>query len=49
MTISEKSPEIAAEIEAGKFNFADALEDIHTNIEVRLIPRLAELPDATEE
>jgi argininosuccinate lyase len=27
---------IAAEIEAGRFTFSDALEDIHTNIEVRL-------------
>jgi len=28
--------QIAGEIEAEKFNFLDALEDIHTNIEVRL-------------
>jgi argininosuccinate lyase len=28
--------QIACEIEAGEFTFSDALEDIHTNIEVRL-------------
>jgi argininosuccinate lyase len=33
---------IAAEIEAGKFNFSDALEDIHTNIEVRLTELIGE-------
>ncbi len=34
--------DIAAEIEAGKFEFADALEDIHTNIEVRLTQMLGD-------
>ncbi len=34
--------EIAAEIEAGRFVFADALEDIHTNVEVRLTERIGE-------
>jgi len=34
--------EIAAEIEAGGFNFSDALEDIHTNIEVRLTEKLGD-------
>jgi argininosuccinate lyase len=33
---------IAGEIEAGTFNFADALEDIHTNIEVRLTERIGD-------
>jgi argininosuccinate lyase len=33
---------IAGEIEAGTFTFADALEDIHTNIEVRLTERIGE-------
>ncbi len=33
---------IAGEIEAGKFEFADALEDIHTNIEVRLTEKIGE-------
>ncbi|OYV44908.1 MAG: argininosuccinate lyase [Acidocella sp. 20-57-95] len=33
---------IAAEIEAGKFTFVDALEDIHTNIEVRLTERIGD-------
>jgi argininosuccinate lyase len=33
---------IAAEIKAGKFNFSDALEDIHTNIEVRLTELIGE-------
>jgi argininosuccinate lyase len=33
---------IASEIEAGKFDFSDALEDIHTNIEVRLTERIGE-------
>ncbi len=35
---------IAAEIEAQKFDFADALEDIHTNIEVRLTEKLGGTP-----
>jgi argininosuccinate lyase len=34
--------EIAGEIEAGTFEFSDALEDIHTNIEVRLTERIGE-------
>ncbi len=34
--------EIAAEIEAGNFDFSDALEDIHTNIEVRLTEKLGD-------
>jgi argininosuccinate lyase len=34
--------EIAAEIEAGKFDFNGALEDIHTNIEVRLTEKLGD-------
>ncbi len=33
---------IAAEIEDQKFEFADALEDIHTNIEVRLTEKLGD-------
>ena len=33
---------IAAEIEAGTFPFADALEDIHMNIEARLAERIGE-------
>jgi argininosuccinate lyase len=33
---------IAAEIEAGRFPFADALEDIHMNIEARLVERVGE-------
>jgi argininosuccinate lyase len=33
---------IAGEIEAGTFSFADALEDIHTNIEVRLTERIGD-------
>ena len=33
---------IAGEIEAGTFTFADALEDIHTNIEVRLTERIGD-------
>ncbi len=34
--------EIAAEIEAGTFKFSDALEDIHTNVEVRLTERIGD-------
>ena len=34
--------DIAAEIAAGRFAFSDALEDIHTNIEVRLGERIGE-------
>ena len=34
--------EIAAEIEDQKFNFVDALEDIHTNIEVRLTEKIGD-------
>ncbi|MDD2704938.1 MAG: argininosuccinate lyase [Acidocella sp.] len=34
--------EIASEIEAGTFEFSDALEDIHTNVEVRLTERIGE-------
>jgi argininosuccinate lyase len=33
---------IAADIKAGKFDFSDALEDIHTNIEVRLTERIGD-------
>jgi argininosuccinate lyase len=33
---------IAAEIEAGRFVFSDALEDIHMNIEARLTERIGE-------
>lgn len=33
---------IGAEIEAGHFTFSEALEDIHTNIEVRLTERIGE-------
>jgi argininosuccinate lyase len=33
---------IAADIAAGKFEFLDALEDIHTNIEVRLTERIGD-------
>jgi argininosuccinate lyase len=33
---------IAAEIADGKFSFIDALEDIHTNIEVRLTEKIGE-------
>jgi argininosuccinate lyase len=33
---------IAAEIEAGHFNWSDALEDIHTNIEVRLTDKIGD-------
>jgi argininosuccinate lyase len=33
---------IAAEIEAGKFPFAEALEDIHMNIEARLAERIGD-------
>ncbi|MBR0646576.1 argininosuccinate lyase [Plastoroseomonas hellenica] len=33
---------IAAEIEAGRFEFSDALEDIHMNIEARLTERIGE-------
>src|SRR5690242_11052100 len=31
---------IAAEIEAGRFPFVEALEDIHMNIEARLVERI---------
>ncbi len=34
--------DIAAEIAAGRFEFSDGLEDIHTNIEVRLTARIGE-------
>ncbi len=34
--------EIAAQIEAGRFDFTDALEDIHMNIEARLTERIGE-------
>lgn len=34
--------EIAAEIEAGRFPFTEALEDIHMNIEARLTERIGE-------
>jgi argininosuccinate lyase len=33
---------IAAEIEAGQFSWSDALEDIHTNIEVRLTDKIGD-------
>lgn len=34
--------DIAADIESGNFTFLDALEDIHTNIEVRLTDKLGD-------
>ncbi len=34
--------DIANDIEDGRFGFADSLEDIHTNIEVRLTERIGE-------
>ncbi|NNM58064.1 lyase family protein, partial [Acidocella sp.] len=34
--------DIAAEIGAGTFKFSDTLEDIHTNVEVRLTERIGE-------
>ncbi len=34
--------EIAAEIEAGRFTFSEALEDIHMNIEARLTERIGD-------
>ncbi len=34
--------QIAAEIDAGRFPFTDALEDIHMNIEARLVERVGE-------
>jgi argininosuccinate lyase len=34
--------EIAAEIEAGRFAFSEALEDIHMNVEARLTERIGE-------
>jgi argininosuccinate lyase len=34
--------EIAAEIEAGRFPFTDDLEDIHMNVEARLVERIGE-------
>jgi argininosuccinate lyase len=34
--------EIAAEIEAGKFEWSEALEDVHMNIEARLTERIGE-------
>jgi argininosuccinate lyase len=40
--IREGLHSIAAEIEQGKFVFDPALEDIHTNIEARLIARIGE-------
>ncbi|MDE8348475.1 MAG: argininosuccinate lyase [Acidocella sp.] len=40
--IDEGLAAIAEEIEAGRFGFIDALEDIHTNIEVRLTERIGE-------
>ncbi len=40
--IDEGLAAIAEEIEAGRFGFIDALEDIHTNIEVRLTDRIGE-------
>ncbi|MDR3520570.1 MAG: argininosuccinate lyase [Acidocella sp.] len=40
--IDEGLAAIAEEIEAGRFGFIDALEDIHTNIEVRLTDRVGE-------
>jgi argininosuccinate lyase len=33
---------IATDIEDGRFGFSDALEDIHTNVEARLIERIGE-------
>lgn len=40
--IKEGLDAIGAEIEAGQFIFSEALEDIHTNIEVRLTERIGE-------
>ena len=40
--ISQGLDAIAAEIEAGRFPFTDALEDIHMNIEARLTERIGE-------
>ena len=34
--------DIAADIEDGRFGFLDSLEDIHTNVEARLIERIGE-------
>ncbi len=42
MAISRGLEDIAIEIEDGRFGFSDALEDIHTNIEVRLTERIGE-------
>ena len=39
MAIDDGLSGIAAEIEAGRFAFSDALEDIHMNIEARLAER----------
>jgi len=42
VAIREGLERIAAEIEAGRFPFAEALEDIHMNIEARLTERIGE-------
>jgi argininosuccinate lyase len=42
VAIREGLVAIAAEIEAGRFEFSDALEDIHMNIEARLTERIGE-------
>ncbi len=40
--IDQGLSQIASEIEAGEFSFSEALEDIHTNIEVRLTELIGE-------
>jgi argininosuccinate lyase len=40
--IDEGLRAVAGEIESGKFNFSDAREDIHTNVEVRLTELIGE-------
>lgn len=40
--IAKGLDDIAAEIEAGRFTFSEALEDIHLNIEARLTERIGE-------
>jgi argininosuccinate lyase len=42
-TIVRGLKEIEAEIDAGKFNWSVALEDVHMNIEARLIQRIGEV------
>ena len=40
--IREGLAAIGAQIEAGRFNFDEALEDIHMNVEARLTERIGE-------